>query len=268
MTVWLRCMACILLVCLTGCGMPLTDEDMRATDEGRLLLKLAEELRTRDIETVISFMSDETKTMPDFRNSLTRVMGLLPADEQPSRIEFLQWSVNVSTDQGRTSTISAQLKYASSWAMLEAGFAGEGSDLRVQGFVLSVLPNLPDGASPFTIGNHTRAGTISLVSAVATVACAVAGVFMAVMTKGLRKKWLWAVLCAVGCSGIYHVPATGDIKINFLDFNPFDPAWYVPPAQGSLHLVFPVGAIIFLLMRRKLPVSAALQSPPEASGKA
>ena len=241
------------LLVLFGCGVPTTDADIRTSDEARLLLTILNELQAKDYDAVRSHMDVQTKAQPGMDKMLELMSEIIPT-ENPTSSQFEGWWVNLDTSMGRTSGVTAKLEFKDRWLLVVASYSGNPNSLLATSYRAQGALKLRDGSSPFQATTNASLRYFNLAIAVATTLGSLAAAVLCLLTTGLKRKFLWAFASLFGISGFSFNSTTGDFLINFLAFGGLDGSWYWPDASVGpvLHIVVPVGAILFLFKRRHL----------------
>ncbi len=126
-------------------------------------------------------------------------------------------------------------------------------ELQISGFYIKPLPKSVEELSKFSFSNATIVNYIFILLAIIVLFIIFYSLFLIVKTK-IKRKWLWFLFSLFGFIKIGSVWGTFDIRIypftfqflgvSFLKTDLFTP--YV------LSFSIPIGAIIFLLKRKKL----------------
>ncbi len=242
----LRGATLLILLLLSGCGMPSTGTQIQATAEGKLLQSFIDKLQAGDLSGLNMLIDPQASNRPDVVKALEQSAEILP-DESPKSTEFLNWWVNTDNTSGRTSGASAQLDYPTRWVLVTASFAGQPETMKVTAFRVDFAVKGKDGASPFTsmAGAGGSAGIANLAAAWITVAVLLVAAVTCVLVRGLNRKWLWMLVILFVTPGIEVEPANGIYRFNFIDFGWADGSWFQP--QPGWHIVVPLGAVVFFL---------------------
>jgi|GEM_PF-6816023 len=249
----LRGAALLILLLLSGCGMPSTGAQIQATAEGELLQSFIDKLQAGDLSGLRMLIDPQANNRPDVVKALEQAAEIVP-DESPKSTEFLNWWVNTDSASGRTSGVSAHLDYPTRWVLVTASFAGQPETMKVTAFRVDFASKGQDGASPFT-SMTSAAGPGNIVNLAAvwiSVAIVLAAAVTCLLVRGLNR--LWMLLILIVTPSIYVEPVTGTYRFNFIDFGWADLSWFQP--QSGWHIIVPLGAIVFFLKlwnRRPVP---------------
>jgi hypothetical protein len=258
----LRGLALLIFLSVFGCGAPLTEAQIQATAEAKLLQDVVDKLQAGDLQAVRLLLDSQTNSLPETPKALEQSAEMLP-DESAKSTEYLNWWMNTNTDSGRTSGVSAHIEYPTRWVLVTASFAGQPETMRVTGFQVQYALKGQDNVSPFTATATGPNNGLNLASAWMAVAVLLVAAIACVLVRGLNKKWLWMVFILFCTPGIYVEPAKQIYMFNFIDFGWANGAWFQP--QSGLHLIVPLGAIFFFLkwwtLRKPFPDQPASSSP-------
>lgn len=255
------------LLFLSGCGLPTTQAELKETAEAKQLMAIIGLLQAKDIAAAKSQMDPQLRSQAGIDNALGYLASLVPPGS-PKSSSFGGWWVNLDSSNGRTSGITAELEFGGVWLQVLATFAGEPKSLLLTSYNIQTALPLADGTSPFTPQPNQPLRIINLLIALATTLTSLIAVVLCFRTPGLERKWLWAAASLLLICGFTADLSTGNIALNFIDFGGFDTRWYwLDPALGPiLHVAIPVGAIVFLMKRRRLKKSAGNLTASENTG--
>ncbi len=82
---------------------------MKASSEGQLLTQVFNATRTRNSQFIKSLLHPALLAETEFNKNLLLLAAQI-AKGEPKSVQFLGWAFNISSSDGRTSTVSAVLK--------------------------------------------------------------------------------------------------------------------------------------------------------------
>ena len=250
----LRGATLLILLLLSGCGMPLSEAEIHATAEAKLLQDFMDKLQAGDFPAVRALLDTQTNNLPELAKILEQSAEILP-DESPKSTVFLNWWMNTDNTAGRTSGVAAHLEYATRWVLVTANFSGQPEAMKVSGFQVQYAAKGQDGVSPFTAVPSASApiNIVNIIIAWLNVAVLLVAAIKCVLVREMKKKWLWILFILFCTPGIYVEPATTTFLFNFIDIG-WTGSWFQP--QSGLHIIIPIGAIVFFmkLLNERKPV--------------
>jgi hypothetical protein len=106
---------------------------MKASAEGQLLTQFFNATRTRNSQFIKSYLDPALLDETEFNKNLLLLADEIPKGE-PKSVQFQGWAFNISSSDGRTSTVAAQYDYEAISIIVTAEFRGEPESLEVTSF--------------------------------------------------------------------------------------------------------------------------------------
>lgn len=232
-----------LVAILTGCMAPSPEEQ----DQIRLMF---EDLRNDRIDSALA-------RMPDFRDSsnahgkMVALAKLIPP-EMPQSEKTILWTRD-EAPEGAAITITDELTYTDR-VLLRKVVIGQpkGEEARIVGFHITTLSPAALEQGHFTLSGKSTVHYLFLAAAVLIPLVIIGALVLLFRTKGLRRKWLWAIFVAVGLGKLSINWATGAISMQLVSFSILGAGFtklgsVVEPWYISLGV--PAGALVFLAFR-------------------
>ncbi|MED5618903.1 hypothetical protein [Ideonella sp. BN130291] len=241
-----------LLACvLSACGVPQTPEAFNKTPEAQFLRVVVDKLAVREFAFIESQL-DPKLVEPDVRSALERTAAALPA-EAVAAVQPVAWRVGVSTNGPRTATVAAEYAYPSSkWFVVSAQLTGEAGSFRILRLNVEPLPAPMAQLNAFTFQGKGAMHYAFFLFTLSAFALSVYAFVQCLRTKGIRRKWLWAIFTLLGFCAFTLNWSSGAVSINPLSFNLFSAGFGRAGWVGPWGLTFciPIGAIVFLWKHR------------------
>lgn len=124
-----------ILLTLAGCGFPITDAQRRHSPEGQLLVRFFEAVRTRDWVFIKAHLAPRHVASPDLEGVLDVLNGQIP-DGTPNLVAIPDWFITVTTETGRTVSLSARYDFPRGAVVVVASMIGKGETLKVDRFLI------------------------------------------------------------------------------------------------------------------------------------
>ena len=252
---------------LQGCGIPGSPEAFHETPEAKYLHVTLERLAAQDYAAIEAAFDPRVK-QADMRQALEQVHALLPK-EAPLGREPMYWNfqkkLNTADDgtNDRIANVSVQYAYPSSrWMLVSASLSGEPGNFRLTGFHVQPLPASLADINAFTLQDKGVLHYLTLLMQLASLGIALLAFVACIRTKGLKRKWLWAVCTLMTVSSFTLNWTTGEtgfqlVQVHFLGWSALRAGWLGP---WIMTVPFPLGALVFLwkLRRRQAPDEPAV----------
>lgn len=257
---------------LQGCGIPFTSEAFHETPEAKYLHLTLERVAAQDYAAIEAAFDPRVK-QADMRQALQQVHALLPK-EAPVGRERVQWNVQIQHNtagegtNGRIANVAVQYAYPSSrWILASAALSGEPGNFRLVGFHVQPLSASLADTNAFTLLGKDLGHYVFLLLMLVSVGIALLALVACIRTRGLKRKWLWAVCTLAGLSSFTLNWTTGEtafqmVHASILGWGALRQGWI-----GAWNLSFPIplGALVFLWrLGRHQPPDAPAESAVDA----
>ena len=237
--------------------------DRMAPDDDEALAKeCLSALRAGDFETVAEQLDPQFVT-PGIESNLTRVAAMLDHGE-PLSVELVGCNV-FSTPGKKRSHLTYQYQFTNAWALAAITIDTAGGTKRVFGVNVNPIPKSLGELNAFTLSGKSIKQYFVLILAAVVPIFIIWIVVLCARTK-MRRKWLWIIFILLGIIQVKLNWTTGQIGVQPLSFQLFGAGaakmgLYAP---WILTVSFPLGAILFLVKRKRLEarVTATINTEP------
>lgn len=233
---------------------------MAPDDDEALAKECLTALRNGDFEIVKTHL-DPQIIKPNIESDLTKISKIF-AHGEPIAIELVGCNVFSSSEKRRTS-LTYQYQFPDAWVLAAVTIDTSGESKTLMGVNVNPLPKPLGELNAFTLSGKSVKHYILLALAVAVPVFIVWTIVLCARTK-IRKKWLWIIFILVAVAKLNLNWTTGQMG--------FQPIAFQIPGSGIakmglyapwiLTISFPLGAIMFLIKRRKLIASALEEKDP------
>ena len=129
----------------------------------------------------------------------------------------------------------------------------------IEGLHARQLPDSQEHLNAFTVRGKTVAHYLFLAWALVVPIFIVSTLLMVFRTKGVPRRWLWALFVAVGVGQVAFNWTTGQVAVQMIHVTLFGAGFFkgYPYAPLLLFCSFSVGAVMFLRRRRSWGVDEA-----------
>ena len=192
--------------------------------------------------------------------TLAKMAALFPPGD-PKSVKPVGVDLN-----NRTTNITYEYEFATGWIL--ANVATDETH-KITGFHVQPLSDSLENINKFTLTGKSPLQYSIFGLAVCAIVFSLSVFVLCIRTKGLKRKWLWALCTLVGVEKIAVNWGTGQLTFGIVSV-------YIPcviatrPSYGpiTLGVCIPLGAILFLYHRNKLetsrPPALELLMPPES----
>jgi hypothetical protein len=233
---------------LTGCGIPASPGEFNKTPEAQFLRGVVDKIAAREFGAVESLL-DRGSAEQDTQARLERIAAALPKGPVLA-VEPVAWHVFQAAPGKRAATIAAQYTYESSqWVLVSANLKGDSGNFRIVGFTIEPLPAPMAQLNAFTFkGKSIKHYVFFLITASVFVSY-LAAFIQCLRTKGVRRKWLWALFTLFGVCNFTMNWSTGAVSADSWSVHLLGAGMSRAGQMGPWALTFsiPVGAIVFLV---------------------
>jgi hypothetical protein len=197
-------------------------------------------------------------------HDLNRVL----AHGEPLSVEVIGCNVftNAST-QGttRTTNLSYQIHFSDSWAAGNVALGHPGGAMSVLGSHFQPVPDSLEALNRFTLTGKSMVHYLVFAACIAVPAFILVALVVCIRSR-IRRKWLWIIFILLGFVQSRLDWASGHVEVQPISFALFGASAFKPGpyAPWTLGFSIPVGAIIFLVFRRRLLLDDATQGPNQA----
>jgi hypothetical protein len=234
-------------------------------------------LRQNQFDRIVSELDPKLKD-PLARDKLAKMSQQVPAGE-PESVKVVRYDIN-NAPAYRAFNITFEYQFPGKWLLMNVSVRKEGGVSAITALRVLPVSDSLENANQFTFsGKGVRQYGIF------AMACAVplfilSALIVCCRTKMLKGKWLWLIFIIFGIGSMTVNWTTGQLSL-LPAIYPAIPtqahilAYFFPQLFGAglfgyaygpwmISVSFPLGAIVFFLMRK----SPAAESPPSSRGGA
>jgi hypothetical protein len=244
----------LLVIVLSGCApndfLRNIMHRMAPDDDEALAKECLSALRAGDFQAVTRQL-DPQFVKPGIESNLAQVARTL-AHGDPVSLELVGCNV-FSTPGKRRSNLTYQYQFTNAWVLAAVMIDTVGENKKVFGVNVNPIPKSLGELNAFTLTGKGARHYVLLVAAIILPLFIIWTTVLCARTR-LRTKWLWIIFILIGITKLNLNWTTGQMG--------FQPLGFQIPGAGVMKMglyapwiltvSFPLGAILFLVKRRKL----------------
>ena len=213
-------------------------------------------LRARDFDQIYTMMTPELKAAAS-RDLMEKGAAFFPADE-PTNVQLVNWNQIVvkpiSGEQYEHFSIAFQYQFAKAWILCDVSFLKKNGSPLIDHFNILPLPDSLQNINRFTFEGKNPAFYVFLALTVLVPLVILTAIVACVLTPMRRRKWLWLLFILVGIGQLSLNWTSGALFCNPLFLQLLGSGESQSGLYGPviLHISLPLGAIVFLIRRRRL----------------
>ena len=243
-----------LLICLLifGCSPRAFIKKLTPPEDDKLARELISNLRKNNLDFVISNF-DEGKLGENPKEILSKLHEYIDKQE-PKNIELIGCNIFSSSNK-RRSNLTYQIEFPDSWYTANIVIDTVGDSKKAFGFHIYKIPDSLERLNSFSFKNKRIKNYLILLFTLLVPLFIIISLVLCIKSK-IKKKWLWILFILFGIGKLGINWTTGQILFNPLSINIqllgsacFKAGMYAP---WIISTSFPLGAIIFLIKRKKL----------------
>jgi hypothetical protein len=244
------------LILLAACSQDAIMQKFASPEEQATAKKYIQQLRNRDFSEIEHVVAPAIAG-PTLEGTLTKMADLLPAGP-PSSIQLVGAHRMSSLSDGSTTVnLTFEYRFGERFVLADLATKTINGKLEITDFHIQPEAGSLASRNKFTLAGRTPLQYIVLGYAV-LVSLFTLGVLVACIRMPMkRRKWLWIIFILLGLGKLSVNWATGEWGVQILSVQLFSAGSYAD-FFGSwiISVSVPIGAIWFLLSRRRLQVTA------------
>jgi hypothetical protein len=227
-------------------------------EDAAFAIDVFEQLRRREFEAVEARLDKSVATV-SARSQLEQVAAAFGA-EPPQDVHVI--GVSSNTINGTITYVNLTLEYRFSQGWLVAALAlhRTGTVRTIDGLHVQPMSDSQEHLNRFTFSGKGLGNYVMLVLTIIVLVFIVGTLVVLWKTHVPRRKWLWALFVAVGIGQFTLNWTTGQVafqpQVSLLGAGFVKPGPYGP---WFLSVAIPIGAVIFLVRRRRWLANTPLQ---------
>jgi hypothetical protein len=246
---------------LAGCDQKAFLQRFVPKDDDAFARRFLDAIRTGD------YTAADQMLVPSLRDAKSqsglRELNHVLAHGEPVSVEIIGCNVftNASTKgTTRTTNLSYQIHFSDSWAAGNIAVGHQGGATAIVDSHFQSIPNSLEVLNRFTFAGKSAVHYLVFAVCLAVPLFILVALVICIRSR-IRRKWLWIIFLLLGFIQFRFDWASGHFDVQAISFLLFGASAFRPSPYASWILGFaiPVGAIIFLVSRRRLLLDDATQ---------
>jgi hypothetical protein len=247
----MRQLTCLLLlVVLGGCSQEAMLRKLSSPEDESTARAYIDQLRARDFAALEQAI-DPAIAGPDLHGNLVKMADMIPAQE-PTSVKLVGVQSFHKSDE-KTVNIALEYRFGEQWLMAEVAVQTKNGVKRIVG--LHVVPQSKslEAQNKFSLAGKTLIQYFVLAAAIAAALFSLFALMIAARTKFSGRKWPWILFILFGFGKVSVNWTTGELSSSLISIQLFS-ASALANFNGPFIVSFslPIGAILFLAMRKRL----------------
>lgn len=253
----MRCVnlvAVFLVLALAGCDKASMMKMMTSSEDEQVAKDYINLLRQDKLEQIEKDFDPSLKTAT-LHDTLVKMAAFVPSQD-PESIKVV--GANTIRSSGLyQSNITFEYQFPNKWLLMNVAIQKKDGVSTIIGFNVSPIPDSLENLNKFSLSGKSVLQYLVLFLAVLIPLFSLYVLVLCIRTKMEKRKWLWILFIMLGVGSFAIDWTTGRWSVKPLAFQLFGAGAFAPPyGAWTLSVSLPLGAILFLL-RKKKPVEIA-----------
>jgi hypothetical protein len=209
-----------------------------------------EELRQRQVDKIIESF-DPSADKDQLRSDMGKVIALVPQQE-PTSVETLGGTVECKGSGVCTKLITLEYKYPDRWIMFQVTVSNRSGRYAITDLFVRPESMPLESMRRFTLRGKGWLHYLILFTHLLVVGLAVYALVLCVRTPMKKQKWLWIIITILGIGKFGIEWSSGELWYKLAHISILPGGWGFEPEGPIMYFSIPAGAILFLLLRRRL----------------
>jgi hypothetical protein len=248
-----------LLALLTGCSKDEMLAKFTNDAEQKRALELIDTMRRGDLEVLEPMFHENIRKNPHLREQMDLMRAAMYPGE-PDERKLVGVQVNDANGQHQAN-LTYQFRWGDKYVLTNCATLDEGDKFLIVGMSAHQMAKSLEAQNEFGLTGKTPLQYGVFFYGIAAALFSVFVLVLCVMDRGLRRKWLWILAIIFGVTELSVDWNTGAYVFKPLAIQLFSVGAVAPPyGAWVLSVGLPLGALAYLLARRKLNSSTAVGS--------
>lgn len=263
----LFCVLATLCFALGACSQQSLIEKLEPKVGSAAAKSIIEQLRRGDMAPIESQLDPRYRT-PEVTAKLHEVAAVFPAG-QPVSVKTVGFYENTGLVRGAPSStlnLTYEYQFHDAWVVANVVLAKKGSAWTIVGLHAERMAESLETRNAFTLKGKDAAHWLMLLWVTADAALCLYAFVLCLRTRMARHKWLWALFTLVGVTTLRFDWSSGHFAFQSLSVQLLGASAVAQPyGPWILGASIPLGAIWFLVVRRRLAAASVPPALPDAA---
>lgn len=244
----------LLLLALVGCNQADMIQKFASPADQTLAKSYIDLLRQQRFED-IEKAADPSIAGPALHDALVQMAAFIPAGE-PSTI-MLVGAHRMNRDDSSTVNLTFEYGFSGKWILTSVAVRNHGGKATIVGFSVVPQPASLKQQNRFTLTKKTPIQYLVFALAIVFPLLTLWALVVCGRSKLKGRKWPWVLFVMLGFGKFAVNWTTGEWSFAPLSLQLFSAGAFAPLyGQWTVAIALPIGAITFLILRKKLSVAA------------
>jgi hypothetical protein len=194
---------------------------------------------------------DSSMTNAETHDMLVKMAALIPAQE-PISVKIIG-AQQFNSDEIYKINLSFEYQFPTNWILINVALQRKAGITTIWGFHVRLIPDSLEHLNGFKLTGKNVFQYAIFGLAILIPIFILCALLLCILTKNVKRKWLWIIFILFGFGRITMNWTTGHWQFGLLYFQLFGAGAFAPLYGAWLITVsIPLGAIIFLLKRKQL----------------
>ena len=247
-----------LLLLLAGCSQSALLQKFASPEDQALAKNCFELLQQHRFDELEKAM-DPSLQGPELHNALVKMASVVPTEE-PTSITLIGAHRRISTESSG-GDVTFEYGFSGKWLLVGAAMKQQGGRTTIVGFHVTPQSAAYEEQNKFTLAGKSPVQHAVLALVVILPLFTLYTLVVCIRTKFAGRKWPWILFILFGVGKFAVNWTTGECDLSQAYIQLFSAsAAAMPPGPWILSISFPLGAVLFLIRRKKLMAPAAKTS--------
>ena len=243
----------LLWVMLAGCNQADMIQKFASPADQALAKSYIDFLRQHRFED-IEKAADPSIAGPALHDTLVQMAAFIP-DGEPSTITLIG-AHRMKADASSTVNLTFEYGFSGKWILTNVAIKDQRGKITIVGFSVVPQPASLEEQNRFTLTGKTPFQYLVLALAILFPLITLWALVACVRSKLKGRKWPWVLFILLGFGKLAVNWTTGEWGFAPLSFQLFSAGVFAPLyGQWTIAIALPIGAITFLVLRKKLSVA-------------
>jgi hypothetical protein len=253
----------LLTLFLCGCNRASVMKLMEPQEDQNVAQYYINLLRAHDLGPIERDV-DPTLKNTGLHPSLVQAANQIPPEE-PVSMKLVGFDINYLNKTRRTNTVY-EYEFSKGWLLINVATQKQGNVFTLIGLRVIPLADSLEDLNKFTLRGKGLGQYVVLLSGILEVLLILYSLVVCLRSPVLKRRWLWILFILFGLGEFSVNWTTGQLAVNPLSFQLFGFSGFTDGyGPWIIKVSVPLGAYVFLLLRRRLedhsPLNTDLQSP-------